>query len=48
MLDDMAEDIVMEAPPTLQPALSGLTMYPYLRQDNANPAACVDIFSAVF
>ena len=43
-LDDMAEAIVREEPPTLHPALEGLTRDPYLRWYNAKTATYVDVF----
>ena len=41
---EIAEAIFLEAPPTLHPALPGLTRYPYLRRPKANTAAYVDVF----
>ena len=44
ILDDMAKIIVREKPPTLYPALAGLTIDSYLRRDSAKPAAYVGVF----
>ena len=41
---DMAEAILREKPPTLQPVLTGLTRYLYLMRANAKPVAYVDVF----
>ena len=43
-MDDMAEAIVREEPPTLQSALAGLTRDPYLRRANSKPDAYLDAF----
>ena len=43
-MDGMAESIFMEEPPTLKPALAGLTRGPYLRRANTNPDAYIDVF----
>ena len=40
----MEEAIFREEPPTLQPALEGLMMDPYLRRANAKSAAYVEVF----
>ena len=46
-LDDMAEAIVREESPTLHLKLAELKKEPYLRYDNTNPAAYVDILSTI-
>ena len=43
-LDDMAEYIVREEPPTLQLELAGLMRDPYIRQANAKLDSYVDVF----
>ena len=43
-LDDMAEAIVREEPPTLQPSMAGLTRDPYLRRANSKLDAYIDVF----
>ena len=48
MMDDMAEAIVREEPPTLQPKLVGLMKETYLRQANANLGAYIDVFVEKF
>ena len=47
-LNDMAESIVRDTPPTLQPSLASLMRDPYLRQANAKPDAYVNIFVGGF
>ena len=47
-LDDIAESIVKEEPPTLQWALVGFTRDPYLRRANSNPSAYVEFFVTGF
>ena len=47
-LDDVAEAIVTEEPPTLQPALAGLTRDPYLMGSNENLSAYVGVFVQKF
>ena len=40
----MVKVIVIEIPPTLQPALTGLIRDPYFRGGNAKPDTYIDIF----
>ena len=44
MLDDMAEAIVREEPPTLPPSLSGLTRDPYYRRATTKATSYIDVF----
>ena len=44
---DMAEAILREKPPTLQPVLKGLTRDLYLMRANAKPVAYVDVLSMI-
>ena len=44
----MAEGIVRDTLPTLQPALEGLKRDQYLIQAKAKPATCVDLFVNYF
>ena len=43
-MDEMAESIVIEAPPTLQMSLAGIKRDLYLIRSNAKPSTYVDIF----
>ena len=47
-LDEMAEAIVRESLPTLQPELKGMTRELYLRRSHSKPGAYVEVFIEAF